>query len=117
MVLRVKDNNPPLARKRPFHWISMKSRLVRPPGKLQNFKTDNIYLMVAVVTWLKFCPHGVKLYPINKSINQKIMRRLISENIFYSFLEDIDRLGIDYLIHNLPSDHRTFPMIAQKRKL
>ena len=34
-----------------------------------------------------------------------------------SFLEDIDRLGIDYLRHNLPSDHRTFPIIADKRKL
>nr|XP_022305937.1 uncharacterized protein LOC111112614 isoform X5 [Crassostrea virginica] len=31
--------------------------------------------------------------------------------------EDIDRLGIDYLIHNLPSDHRTFPMIAEKLKI
>ena len=117
MVLRVKDNNPPLARKRPFRWISIKSRVVTRPGKRQNVKTDNIYRMVGGGTWRKFCPHGVKLYPINKSINQMIMRRLRWENIFYSFLEHIDRLGIDYLIHNLPSDHRTFPMIAQKRKL
>ncbi|XP_078321956.1 uncharacterized protein LOC111119843 isoform X2 [Crassostrea virginica] len=27
--------------------------------------------------------------------------------------EDIDSLGIDYLLQNLPSDHRTFPMIAE----
>nr|XP_022305933.1 uncharacterized protein LOC111112614 isoform X2 [Crassostrea virginica] len=32
-------------------------------------------------------------------------------------VNDIDRLGIDYLIHNLPSDHRTFPMIAEKLKI
>nr|XP_022305989.1 uncharacterized protein LOC111112631 isoform X1 [Crassostrea virginica] len=31
--------------------------------------------------------------------------------------EDIDRLGIDYLRQNLPSDHRTFPMIAEKLKI
>ena len=36
---------------------------------------------------------------------------------FLFFLEDIDRLGIDFLRHNLPSDQRTFPMIADKRKL
>ena len=36
---------------------------------------------------------------------------------FLFFLENIDRLGIDYLRHSLPSDHRTFPMIAEKRKL
>nr|XP_022316071.1 uncharacterized protein LOC111119843 isoform X2 [Crassostrea virginica] len=31
--------------------------------------------------------------------------------------EDIDSLGIDYLRHNLPSDHRTFPMIAEKLEI
>ena len=36
---------------------------------------------------------------------------------FLFFLEDIDILGIDYLRHNMPSDNRTFPMIARKRKL
>ena len=36
---------------------------------------------------------------------------------FLFFLENIDRHGIDYLRLNLPSDHRTFPMIAEKRKL
>ena len=40
-----------------------------PPGKLQNFKTDHMYLIVAAVTWLKYCRYGVKLYPINQSIN------------------------------------------------
>ena len=45
------------------------------------------------------------------------MRRLRRKNIFYFFLEDIDRLGIDYLRQNLPSDDGIFPMIAEKRKL
>ena len=36
---------------------------------------------------------------------------------FLFFLEDIDRLGIDYLRHNLPSDDRTFPIIEDDRKL
>nr|XP_022305939.1 uncharacterized protein LOC111112615 isoform X2 [Crassostrea virginica] len=31
--------------------------------------------------------------------------------------ENIDRLGIDYLRHDLPRDHRTFPMIAEKLKI
>ena len=58
----------PLAHKRPFHWISMKNWLVGPPGKLQNFKTDHIKLIIAAVTWLKFCRYGVKLYPIRQLI-------------------------------------------------
>ena len=41
-----------------------------PPGTLQHFKTDHISLIVAAVTWLKYCQFGVKLYPINQSINQ-----------------------------------------------
>ena len=40
-----------------------------PPRKLQIFKTDHILhvLMVAAVTWLKYCRYGVKHYPINQS--------------------------------------------------
>ena len=39
-----------------------------PPGKLQNFINDHISLIVAAVTWLKYCRYGVKLYPINRYI-------------------------------------------------
>ena len=38
MVPRVKDNIPPLARKRPFRWISMKSRLLRAARETSKFK-------------------------------------------------------------------------------
>ena len=54
---------------------------------------------------------------IRSHLFQKILRRLRLENIFLFFLEDIHRLGIDYLRYNLPLDHRTFPMIAETRKL
>ena len=30
----------------------------------------------AAVTWLKYCQYGVKLYPINQSINQSESERL-----------------------------------------
>ena len=39
------------------------------------------------------------------------------ENMFLCYSEDIDRLGIGYLLQNLPCDQKTFPMIAKKRKL
>ena len=47
-----------------FRW---KIGSVGSPRKLQNFKSENIYLIVAAVTWLKYCRYGVKLYPINQS--------------------------------------------------
>ena len=54
----------PLVPKIPFHWISMKSRLVRIlPGKLQNF-TNGQRLNI----WLRYCRYGVKPYTINQSI-------------------------------------------------
>ena len=31
----------PLSRQRPFHWISMKTRLGGPPGNLKNFTNDH----------------------------------------------------------------------------
>ena len=43
-----------------------------PTGELQNFKTDHNLLIVAAVTWLKYCRYGVRLYLINQSINQSI---------------------------------------------
>ena len=74
--------------------------------------------MIAAITCLTYCQYGEKLYPINQSINQsKNNEKIKMEKHFLFFLEDIDRLGIDYLRQNLPSDHRTFPMIAEKRKL
>ncbi|XP_078321960.1 uncharacterized protein LOC111112093 isoform X3 [Crassostrea virginica] len=48
-----------------------------------------------------------------KGYQQKINERNIPLNI----QEDIDKLGIDYLRQNLPSDHGTFPMIAEKLKI
>ena len=37
-----------------------------PPGKLQNFKIGHIKLLVAAVTWLKYCRYGVNRLPINQ---------------------------------------------------
>ena len=55
-----------LARKRP---ISMKSRLLRAARGTSNFQNWSHLTIVAAVTWLKYCRFGVKLYPINQSIN------------------------------------------------
>ena len=66
-----------LARKRPFHWISMKRRLVRAARENSKFQTDNVSLIVAVVTWLKYCRYGVKPYPINQSNNQSLYIRSV----------------------------------------
>ena len=56
----------PLARKRPSHWISITSKLVRTPGKLQNFRNYYRLLMVAAVMWQKYCRYSVKHYIINQ---------------------------------------------------
>ena len=48
----------PLARQRPFLWISWKSRLVRAARKTSNFITYNS-LIVAAVTWLEYYRYGV----------------------------------------------------------
>ena len=65
MVPRFKT---PLTRKIPFRWISRE-------GRQGNFKTSKLItfsLIVAAVTWLKYCRYGVKLYSVNQSINQSI---------------------------------------------
>ena len=54
----------PCARKRPFHWISVKSRLVRAARETN----DHCLLIVAAVIWPKYCQYGVKHYIINQSI-------------------------------------------------
>ena len=51
-----------------------------------------------------------------KHIFSKDIEKIKMEKHFLLFLEDIDTHGIDYLRHGLPDDHRTFPMIAEKRK-
>ena len=64
-------------------------------------------------------------YQFERKLNLHDWKHIFSKDIeeikmgkhFLLFLEDIDRLKIDYLRHNLPSDYRTFPMIAEKRKL
>ena len=58
----------PLARKRPLHWISTKSRLVR--AARETFTNDHLLLIVAAVIWLKYYRYGVKHNIINQSINQ-----------------------------------------------
>ena len=46
----------PLARKRPFHWILMRSRLMRAARETSKFqKLITFNLIVATVTWLKYC--------------------------------------------------------------
>ena len=60
MVPCVKDSNPLGTQK-----ISMKSRLVH------NWSHFTRGLIVAAVTWLKYCRCGVKLYPINQSVYQR----------------------------------------------
>nr|XP_022291294.1 uncharacterized protein LOC111102724 [Crassostrea virginica] len=49
--------------------------------------------------------------------HQKIPGTLGTEYVPLIRKEDIDRLGIDYLLYNLPSDHRTFPMIAEELQI
>ena len=53
-------NPSPLARKRLFHRISMKSRLVRAARETSQLLLTNS----RSVTWLKYCRYGVKLYSI-----------------------------------------------------
>ena len=59
---RVKDNVPPLARK----GFQRRVGCWGPPGKLRNFKTDHIKLIIAAVTWRKYCRYGVEHCPINQ---------------------------------------------------
>ena len=61
----------PLARKRPFHWISMKSKLVRAARETN----DHRLLIVAVFIWPKYCRNGVKHYIINHPKGVLILRR------------------------------------------
>ena len=58
-----------LARRRPFHWISTKRMLVMAAKETAKFQNWSHLTIVAAVTWLKYCRYGVKLYPINESIN------------------------------------------------
>ena len=58
----------PLSRKRPFHWISMKSRLVRAARETLNFTNDHCLLIVAAIICPKYYRYGVKHYIINQSI-------------------------------------------------
>ena len=66
-----------LARKRPFHWIRWRVGSWGPPGKLQNFKTDDFSLIVVDIIWLKYWRYGVKHYPINQSINIPILTDIL----------------------------------------
>ena len=62
----------PLARKRPLHWISKKSRLVR--AARETFTNDHRLSIVAADTWLKYCRYGVNPCTINQSIKNKTKR-------------------------------------------
>ena len=62
----------PLARGRPFRWISMNSW--GPPGKLQNWSHETKLQIVTAVPWLKYCRYGVQLYPINQLTLKTIYR-------------------------------------------
>ena len=59
----------PFARKFTFHWILMKTRLVRTARETSKFYNWSLLLIVAAVIWLKYCRYGVKLYSFNESIN------------------------------------------------
>ena len=69
MVPRVKDNNPLGTQKTVSLDFDEEMGSWGPPGELQIFKIDHILLhvIVAAVTWLKYCRYGVKFYPINQS--------------------------------------------------
>ena len=58
-----------MARKRPFHWISMKSRLVRAVRETN----DHRLLIITTVIWPKYCRYGVKHHIINQSIIQSTL--------------------------------------------
>ena len=88
----------PLARKRPFHWILMKSRLVRDARETLNFKTVHIQLKVVAVTWLKYCWYGVKLYPISLSLSL-----FLSFSLFlsvYSLKKEIKPINVNILVED-----------------
>ena len=66
----------PLARLRPFHWISMKSRFVKAAMETSNFTNDHRSLIVTAVIWPKYCWYGVKHYTINQSSLSKTSFRI-----------------------------------------
>ena len=41
-------------------------------GNFKISKTDHISLIVAAVTWLKYCRYGVKLYPIKPNLGKRL---------------------------------------------
>ena len=57
----------PLARKSPFHWISMKSRLVRAAREISTYQNWSLLTNFCHITWLKYCRYDVNTI---QSINQ-----------------------------------------------
>ena len=60
---------------------SMKSRLLRAARETSTWS----HLIVAAVTWLKYCWYGVKLYPINQLI--ETLRKIITPILDTFWLE------------------------------
>ena len=86
MVPRVKT---PLARKRPSR-----------EGRQGNFKTSKLItfsLIVAAVTWLKYCRYGVKLYSVNQSINQSNNSNLYLRMMWIEYIQNTDLLETNWL--------------------
>ena len=69
----------PLARKRPFHWISMKIRLVRAAKETSKFQ-NWLHPFSSRRRYMKYCRYGVKTI---KSINQFFYKAGSSIDLFF----------------------------------
>ena len=59
----------PLARKRPFHWISMESKLVRAAREPSTYQNWSLLTNTRRRYMTEILPKRRKHYPINQSIN------------------------------------------------